>query len=89
MNARDYRGDLPIDIADTEDIKQALRGEPRRRVDDTPGKQATEQDRHPNAATSASAQQEDEGDDEQSNRRPYCDEGGAVVVENEEETKVA
>ena len=32
----------------------------RRRIDEAPGKRATEQDRHPNAAASASAQHEDD-----------------------------
>ena len=62
LNARDNRGDLPIDMERheiTDEIKQAIRDEPRRRMDEAPGKRATEQDRHPNAATSASAQQEE------------------------------
>ena len=73
------------------EIKQAIRDEPRRRMDEAPGKRATEQDRHPNGATSASAQQEDdrEAEDEQSNKRPRLDEGAEVAVEAEEETKIA
>ena len=61
LNARDMDGKLPIDMGwnNTEEIKQAIRDEPRRRMDEAPGKRATEQDRHPNAATSASAQQEE------------------------------
>jgi len=53
-----------------------------------PGKRATEQDRHPNAVTSASAQQEEEEndeDDEPSNKKQRLDEGTEV----EEEGKVA
>ena len=46
-------------------------------------KRATEQDRHPNAAVSASAQEDEEV--EQSNKRPRLDEGAAEA----EETKVA
>ena len=80
LNARDDRGNLPIDLADTEEIKQAIRDEPRRRMDHG-HKRATEQDRHPNAATSASAEEREE----QSNKRPCLDEGGADT----EDTKVA
>ena len=91
LNARDNRGQLPIDLARTEEIKQAIRDEPRRRMDHG-HKRAPDQDRHPNAATSASAQQEEEDkeqdEDEQSNKRPRLDEG-AVVAVVEEETKVA
>ena len=87
LNARTTAGRLPIDFNSNEEIKQAIRDEPRRRMDEAPGKRATEQDRHPNAATSASAQQEeeegeDEKEEEQSNKR--LDEGA-----KEGETKVA
>ena len=54
LNARSNGGTLPNDIAATEAFKQAIRDEPRRRMDHG-HKRATEQDRHPNAATSASA----------------------------------
>ena len=87
LNARNNDGKLPIDVAITEEIKQAIRDEPRRRMDEAPGKRATEQDRHPNAATSASAQQEVEnevGEEEQSNIGPRLDQGP-----EDEEIKVA
>ena len=87
LNARSNGGELPIDVARNEEIKQAIRDEPRRRMDEAPGKRATEQDRHPNAATSASAQQEEDGE-EQSNKKPRLD-AGVVAVAEEEETKVA
>ena len=90
LNARTKEGELPIDFADTEEMKQAIRDEPRRRMDHG-HKRATEQDRHPNATVSASAQQEEE-EEEQSNKRPRIDEGGVaavVPVVAEEETKVA
>ena len=91
LNARTTTGELPIDMhGATEEIKQAIRDEPRRRMDEAPGKRATEQDRHPNAATSASAQQEEEeeeGVEEHSNKRPRLDEG--AVASSEGETKVA
>ena len=67
LNARTTDGDLPIDVAYTNEIEQAIRDEPRRRLDHG-HKRATEQDRHQNeAATSASAQQEgvDEGGKEE------------------------
>ena len=84
LNARTNHGELPIDLARTEVIKQAIRDEPRRRMDHG-YKRATEQDRHPNAAAaSASAQQEEE---EQSNKQPHLDEGAVPVpVVAEEET---
>ena len=88
LNARDDYGHLPIDVGVSEVIKQAIRDEPRRRMDEAPGKRATEQDRHPNAAaTSASAQQEDK-EAKHSNKRPRLDEGVAAAAA-EEETKVA
>ena len=83
LNARTSDGELLIDVADTEEIKQAIRDEPRRRMDEAPGKRATEQDRHPNAAASASSQQEDaveEDDEESSNKRPRLDEGAEAEV---------
>ena len=89
LNARTNYDELPIDVARNEEIKQAIRDEPRRRMDEAPGKRATEQDRHPNAATSASAQQTDEDgdDDEPSIKKPRLDEGaeeGKVVEEDED-----
>ena len=88
LNARTYGGRLPIDYASTEEIKQAIRNEPRRRMDEAPGKRATEQDRHPNAATSPSAPQEEDDEEEQSNNRPRLNDEGAEEV-SKEETKVA
>ena len=57
-------------------------------MDEAPGKQATEHDRHPNAATSASAYEEGdkEEEDEQSNKKPRLDDG---IAAEGEETKVA
>ena len=91
LNARDNDGDLPIDMARTEEMKQAIRDEPRRRMDHG-HKRATEQDRHPNAAASTSTQQEDdeeEEEEEHSNKRPRLDEGreaeeGKVAEEDED-----
>ena len=92
LNARTSLGQLPIDIASTEEIKQAIRDEPRRRMDEAPGKRATEQDRHPNIATSASAQQEkneaEEEDVEPINKQQRLDEEvaeeGKVAEEDED-----
>ena len=53
LNARTNTGDLPIDYTWKEEIKQAIRNEPRRRMDGAPGKRATEEDRHSHAAISA------------------------------------
>ena len=92
LNARNNDGKLPIDVTHNEEVKQAIRDEPRRRIDEAPGKRATEQDRHPNAATLASAQQAEEEDDDEeqqpSNKKPRLDEGteaeeGKVAEEDE------
>ena len=90
FNARDNDGRLPIDMAHTEEMKQAIRDEPRRRMDHG-HKRATEQDQHPNAAISASTQQEvGEEEGEQCNKRPRLDGEGTIAVEAaKEETKVA
>ena len=82
LNARTNHGKLPIDVARTEEIKQAIRDEPRRRMDEAPGKRATEQDRHPIAAISSSAQQED--DEEQHNKR-RADEGKVADEDQDSE----
>ena len=59
LHVRSHLDLLPLDVALTEEMKRAIRDEPRRRMDHG-HKRATEQDRHPNAATAASALQEDE-----------------------------
>ena len=58
-------------------------------MDEAPGKRATEQDRHPDAATSASVHQEDDEEaDEPSNKRARLVEGeakeGKVAEEDED-----
>ena len=57
LNARDRFGKLPIDVASNEEIKQAIRDEPRRRIDAAPGKRCTEHDRPPDAAVLTSSPQ--------------------------------
>ena len=90
FNARDSGGRLPIGMPGcTKSIKQAIRDEPRRRMDEAPGKRATEEDRHPNTASSASAQLEDEDDDEPNSTKPRLDEKaeteeGKVAAEDED-----
>ena len=87
LNTRNDDGRLPIDVfGATEEIKQAIRDEPRRRIDEAPGKRATVRDRHPNTAASASAQQDKDEEDVQSNKRQRLDEGTAAEAE---EGKVA
>ena len=90
LNARGEDGQLPIDVAANEEIKQAIRDEPRRRMDEAPGKRATEQDRHLNAATSGSAQR-DEEEDEHINKKARLDEGaeteGGKVAEEDEDSE--
>ena len=92
LNARTNAGQLPIDITHDEEVKQAIRDEPRRRMDEAPGKRATEQDRHPNAATSASAQHgeyEEEQVVEHASKRQRLDEGGeeGKVAEEDEDSE--
>ena len=71
LNARTNDGRLPIDMEhhNTEEIRQAIRDEPRRRLDEAPGKRCIEQDQHPNAAASASAHQYGEEEEEQCNKK--------------------
>ena len=83
LNARTSDGRLPIDVAHIEEIKQAIRDEPRRRIDEAPGKRATEQDRHPNVATSTSAQGEEvEAEEEQGLKQPAGE--GEVADEDQD-----
>ena len=49
LNARNKTGDLPIDVAADEEISQAIRDEPRRRMDEAPGKRSSEHDQDFNA----------------------------------------
>ena len=88
LNAKCNSGLLPIDCAHTEEMKQAIRDEPRRRMDHG-HKRATEQDRHHNVTTSASTQQEegDEDEDGQCHKKPRLDaeaEKGNVAEEDED-----
>ena len=90
LNARNYANELPIEMGhqNTQEIKQAIRDEPRRRMDEALGKRATEQDRHPNAATSASTQQEvREVEKGINNKQQHLVEGAAVAHEGV--TKIA
>ena len=82
LNARTSRGQLPIDMARTEEMKQAIRDEPRRRMDHG-HKRATEQDRHPNATTSASVHLE-EKEVEQNSKLPGAKEETKVAEEDED-----
>ena len=76
LNARDNRGHLPIDVTISDEMKQAIRDEPRRRMDEAPGTRRTKQDRHPDAAASAfGGQQEcDEGDEIEAEEGKVADE---------------
>ena len=90
LNVRTNDGLLPIEMGhlNTEEIRQAIRDEPRRRLDEAPGKRATEQDQHPNAATSASAQQQD--DEEVSNNKQPAEgeaEEGKVVADEDQDSE--
>ena len=86
LNASDNMRKLPIDWACNEEIRQAIRDEAERRRDLQPRKRCIEEDRHPNAATSASAQQEEEVDKaEQSNKQPRLGSGEKGEVADEDQ----
>ena len=85
LNARTHDGRLQIDYAHNEEMRQAIRDEPGRRLDEAPGKRCIEQDRHPHAATSASAEQEDDEGEEQSNKQTAEGEAGEGVVADEDQ----
>jgi len=89
LNARTSDGQLPIDMTDNDEIKQAIRDEPRRRIDDAPGKRATDQDRHPDAATSVSALQEDEeeGDEHQAQDIKQAAAGEGEVADEDQDSE--
>ena len=85
LNARNVRGELPIDMTHTEEMKQAILDEPRRRMDEAPGKRCTEEDRHPNAATLASVQGKgNEEEDQHSTKKPRLEEGSSVAEEDQD-----
>ena len=65
LNATNWYGRLPIDLAANEEIRQAIRDEPERRWDQQPRKRCIGEDRHLNAAASASAQQEEDEENEE------------------------
>ena len=86
MNARTVNGQLPIDMGyrNTEEIRQAIRDETERR-DQQPRKRCVEDDRQPNATTSADAQQDDQEDDEERQNGKQPAEGEAEEGEVTEE----
>ena len=84
LNARTHDGQLPIDLAHNEEMRQAIRDEPERRRDQQPRKRCIEQDQHPNAAASASAQQEDD-EEESNNKLPAEGELEGKVVADEDQ----
>ena len=60
LNAKTGHGSLPIDLAEgNEEMRQAIRDEPCRRMDEAPGKRCVEEDRHPNAANKPQVDEED------------------------------
>ena len=96
LNARTKEGRLPIDCARNEEIKQAIRDEPRRRMDAMPGKRCIEEGGHPITSSSASSQQQGEegekGDEPRSNKQPRLDEeaettGEGKVAEEDEDSE--
>ena len=88
LNARNDQGQLPIDIAANEEIKQAIRDEPQRRWDQQPRKRCFEEERQIDAtATTASSNGGKEG--EQGNEGSHLNgevegEKGMVAEEDED-----
>ena len=62
LNARNNESRMPIDLARNEEIRQAIRDEPSRRMDHG-HKRATEQDR----------QEDEEEEEDQSDKKPRLD----------------
>ena len=87
LNARNIWGKLPIEMGYriTEEIKQAIRDEPERRRDQQPRKRCIEQDRHTNAAASASALQEEDEAEELGQKQPAGGELGEGEVADEDQ----
>ena len=78
---------MPVDIAANEEVKQAIRDEPRRRIDEAPGKRCTVDDRLPDAALPASAQQKKEEGKEQTNLPAEVKDLDGKIAEEGEEGK--
>ena len=79
LNARNSDGRLPINVAATEEIRQAIRDEPQRRWDQQPRKKCVEQDQH-------TALQE-EGEEEEHNKKQPAEgeaEEGKVADEDQD-----
>ena len=89
LNARTHNGQLPIDQACTEEIRQAIYDEPRRRMDEAPGKRCIEQDRHPNLASSASAstQKEDNQDDQSIKQHAEGEAEEGIVADEDQDSE--
>ena len=85
LNAQDYYGRLPIDVARTEEIRQAIRDEPRRRMDEAPGKRATDQDLQFNVSASGASVQLEEQDPGEQTAEVQSEEG--EVAEEDEDSE--
>ena len=60
LHAKNRDGSLPIDMAADEEIEEAIRDEPRRRMDEAPGKRSSEQIQELTAVVSSSVEQEEQ-----------------------------
>ena len=80
-------GQLPVDIAANEEVKQAIRDEPRRRIDEAPGKRCTVDDRLPDAALPASVQQKKEEAEEQSKLPAEVKDLDGKIAEEDEDSE--
>ena len=83
LNVRSNGNRLPIDVAANEEMKQAIRDEPRRRMDHG-HKRATERDRQINVATISASTQQDDEEAEQGKKNPRLGEGTV----SEEEARI-
>ena len=72
LNARTYVGQLPIDMDhhNNEKIKQAIRDEPRRRIDQAPSKRCIDNNRQSSVFESTFTPQEDKEEEDQYRNPP-------------------
>ena len=85
LNVRNRDGRLPIDLPGvTEEMKQAIRDEPRRRMDHG-HKRVTEQDRHPNTSAPAGQQEVEQNNKRQRLAESVAEEG--KVAEEDEDSE--
>ena len=89
LNARTNRGQLPIDVARTEEMKQIIRDEPRRCMDHS-HKRATEHDSHPTQPLQrVHGRTRGRGSGvEQGNKKPRLEEGSVTEEEGKDPCRI-